>query len=119
MLTALLIAFQFPYQLILVPAFIIVFAVCLALMLRFPSSRKPVGGTLIVIGLIEALASVFLHSNWGFVIGFGIFIVGIGLTHSVSFGTPEKATLTSQKGCLCGSCHCGFSVRGADFRSSH
>ena len=90
MLTALLIAFQFPYQLILVPAFIIVFAVGSALMLRFPSSRKPVGGTLIVIGLIEALASVFLHSNWGFVIGFGIFIVGIGLTHFLFLSAPQK-----------------------------
>lgn len=91
MLTPLVVALQYYYQLILAPAFIIVLAVSMTLLLRYPVLKKAMGGALILAGLGEVTVSVTLPSVFGFIVGFGTFIIGIGVTIFAFLGRQKSA----------------------------
>ncbi|MGD6850594.1 MAG: hypothetical protein ACQCN6_00875 [Candidatus Bathyarchaeia archaeon] len=79
MLTALLIALKYPFQLIVGPAFILALAVCLVLLLRFSRLRGVVCGVLVLLGLSEWIALQSTLFIWGYIVAtVTLFIGAIG-----------------------------------------
>ena len=83
MLFPAMVAYRYLYQLILGPALIIVLAVNLVLLVRFPSLRIWIGAALVVIGIGENLIAVPLMSTlWGFLIAITTLLTGIAVCSS-------------------------------------
>ena len=79
MLTSLLVAIVFRFQLLLGPALVIVLVAALTVALRFPTQRKAVSGFLIVAGLCSAIESIVLAFSWGFIIGLITVMIGFSI----------------------------------------
>jgi hypothetical protein len=78
-----MVAYRYLYQLILGPALIIVLAVNLVLLVRFPSLRIWIGAALVVIGIGENLIAVPLMSTLlGFLIAITTLLTGIAVCSS-------------------------------------
>ena len=77
MFTPMMIAYQYPYKFILGPALIIILAVIIALLVKYPSSKKKIGGVLVLAGICEALATLLLAFVLGIFIGIATIIPGI------------------------------------------
>src|SRR5512140_3212657 len=77
MLTALMIAITYKFQLVLGPALVIVLIAILAFALRFPLYRKTLGGILVLVSLTSVIITPFLAFFWGFVIGLITLIIGL------------------------------------------
>jgi hypothetical protein len=82
MVTSLAVAYQFRNQLILGPALVIILALGLFFLIKYPSARKEIGGILSFAGLMEMLGTLFLAFLWGFLIGLATLIFGIMLAIS-------------------------------------
>lgn len=89
MTTLMLVAYQYPYKFILGPALIIVLAVIMALLVKYPSSKKKIGGVLVLVGICETLATLPIAFLWGFFIGIATIIVGIII---FAFKIPGQST---------------------------
>lgn len=77
MTIALLVAYEYPYKLILAPALIIVLAATIALLIKHPSSKRTAGGFLILVGGGEALGTLNIMFLGGFLIGLATLIIGV------------------------------------------
>jgi hypothetical protein len=71
------VAYQYPYKFILGPALIIVLAVIMVLLVKYPSSKNKIGNILVLAGICEALATLPLAFLWGFFIGIANIVAGI------------------------------------------
>jgi len=72
------------------PAFVIVLAVCLALLVRFPSVRSWIGAAMVVFGLIEfSLVPAWVF--WIFCIGLVTVVVGTIMVASALFSDQKRA----------------------------
>lgn len=77
MLTAILVAFNYQYKLILGPALIIFLAVTLALALKYPSARTKIRGVLLLAGAVELVVNAFVFFSFGVVTAIVTLLVGI------------------------------------------
>jgi hypothetical protein len=90
MLIPMLMPAIYTSALIFGPAFVIVLALCLALLARFPSLKGWIGIAMVVIGIIE-LSSVPNWVLWVFLIGLSTSIVGIIMLLNALFTEQERA----------------------------
>jgi hypothetical protein len=74
--TAYLVAYEFPYKLIVAPIFLIIPAVALILMLKQPSLTRVVGTFLFFLGAVETLSSPRIMFMQGFFIGLATWVFG-------------------------------------------
>jgi hypothetical protein len=88
MLAPFMIANQYPYQLILGPALIIILAVLLALLVKYPSSKTAIGGAMIFLGAGEVMATLPVAFLWGFFIAVSTLIMGSAI---IGFKIAVKA----------------------------
>jgi hypothetical protein len=95
MLTALMIAYEYPYTLIVAPAFVIFLAVDLALLLKFSSLKLLLGACLALAGLGEIFFSTFFMFVWGNLIGLATIAVGFFIL--ISIGTVFKGKLALER----------------------
>jgi hypothetical protein len=72
-----MVAAYYPYSLILGPALIIVLAIALALLVKYPSSRGKIGAFLVLLGIAEVYTALHMAFYLGFFIGLGTVFVGI------------------------------------------
>jgi hypothetical protein len=78
MLVAMMVPAIYTSALIFGPAFLIVLALCMALLIRFPSRRSWIGAAMVAIGFIEfSLVPVWVL--WIFFIGFSTSVIGVAL----------------------------------------
>jgi len=103
MLTALLVAFNYQYKLILGPALIIFLAVTLALALKYPLARTKISGVLLLVGLVELMGTAFVAFTFGIVTAIVTLLMGAVLrvlasvTIKKSLAAPPKLHLSSRK----------------------
>ena len=101
MLTALMVAFN-PYKFVLCPVSIIILAVALIVLLKFPALKGGVSIFLVVAGFLEMVFPPWssITFPWGFAIALATLIIGavLGLfaliTHSAPTGVLPKQPLT-------------------------
>ena len=99
MFTPMAVAYQFPFKFILGPALIIILAAIMILLVKYPSSKKKIGGILALVGICEALATLPIAFLWGFFIGLATIVVGIIIFvfkipgRSVNFFNKRKSLL--------------------------
>ncbi len=102
MLIALMVAYQYPYSLIVAPAFIIFLAVTLSIVMKAPSAKSLLSVCLVLVGLGEIFFSSFFMFVWGNLIGLatvavGFFIVLLSSPFLREKLSLEETHLTSQK----------------------
>jgi hypothetical protein len=93
MFTALLVAYEYPYTLIVAPAFVIFLAVTLSIVLKAPSAKHLLGVCLVLVGLGEIFFSSFIMFVWGNLIGLATAAVGFFIVISSSPFLREKLSL--------------------------
>ncbi len=86
------VAYNFPYQLIVGPALVIVLATVLLLLLRFPSAKSKASAFLVFAGLIEVVGTLMVAFLWGFL--FSIFTLVIGIVLGASTVTWNKKSFS-------------------------
>ncbi len=89
MLIPMLVPAIFTSALIFGPAFVIVFALCILLVVRFPSLKTWIGAAMVVVGFVE-MSSV---PDWVLVlllIGFSTSIIGIAVVSSALFSDRRR-----------------------------
>jgi hypothetical protein len=91
MLTALMVAYEYPYTLIVAPAFVIFLAVTLSIILKAPSLKGLLGVFLVLVGLGEIFFSIFFMFGWGNLIGLATAAVGFFIV--ISSGTNFRGKL--------------------------
>jgi hypothetical protein len=77
MTITLMVAYEYPHKLILAPALIIILAATITLIVKHPSSKRTVGGFLILVGGGEALGTLNIMFLGGFLIGLATLIIGV------------------------------------------
>jgi hypothetical protein len=82
-----MVAFVYPYQMILVPAIVIFLVSALALALHFPRLNKAIGVLLIAVGSGSIVATGFFASIWGSLTGLITQMMGISI---ISFATARE-----------------------------
>jgi hypothetical protein len=82
------VAYQFHEQLIFGPALIIALAVCIALVIRYPASRRWMGALLVLMGCVVVFTTLRLVFLWGMLIGLSTLIIGMVF---VAKGTASRA----------------------------
>ena len=92
MLTPLMVIYEYPYKLVLGPFLVILLAINLALLMKYPSLKSKISGVLILIGLAEALATMSLAFLWGFIIGLATLIIGIFMGVFASLANNPSAS---------------------------
>jgi hypothetical protein len=91
MLTALIVAYEYPYTLIVAPVFVIFLAVTISIVLKAPSLKRLLGVFLVFVGSGEIFFSIFFMFGWGNLIGLATAVVGIFIV--ISSGTNFRKKL--------------------------
>jgi hypothetical protein len=95
MLIALMVAYQYPYSLIVAPAFVILLAVTVSVVLKAPSLKCLLGVFLALVGFGEIFFSSFFMFVWGNLIGLATVAVGFFIV--ISSGTIFRRKLASEE----------------------
>ncbi len=88
MLVPMIVAAIYTSALIFGPAFLIVLAICLASVIRFPRFKSWIGAAMIILGLIE-VSLIPDWALWVFLIGFSTSIVGVTMLASGLLGRRD------------------------------
>jgi hypothetical protein len=94
MLTALMVAYNYPYKLVLGPALVMFLVITLALLLKYPSLKSKLSVFLIATGLVELAATMSVAFIWGFFIGVATSAIGvlIGIfVHFISNSSTQQS----------------------------
>jgi hypothetical protein len=96
MVTSLLVAYQYPYNLIFGPAFVMFLVVGIALLLKYPAWKQKISLLLIAFGVIEVPLALAVAFIFGFVMGLATVFLGL-IIGAVDFRFWAARHLSPQK----------------------